>query len=71
MDWWRHLVVLSAAIAITVVGLGFWIVFSHAVGNYLSREAAPPQTVQNPNEVTVKIVCTKANPCRTEPRPHE
>lgn len=82
MGLWRHLVVLGAAVAITVVVLGFWIVFGHAVGNYMSRENAEPQQAaqpaQNPGEVTVKIInvptapvanpqCNENHPCPDKP----
>ncbi|HEY4116119.1 MAG TPA: hypothetical protein VGM17_18830 [Rhizomicrobium sp.] len=82
MGWWRHLLMLSVAAAITMAGLGFWIVFRNAIGNYLSREAAEPQQtaqpVQNPGVLTVKIInpptapvanpqCNKDHPCPAAP----
>jgi hypothetical protein len=87
MGWWRHLIMLSIAIAITAAGFTFWLVFKSAIGNYLSREAAEPQQTaqpaqpgQTPGEVTVKIInaptAPVANPRCTKdhpcpPGPHE
>jgi len=75
--WWRRIIVLSVAVIITVVSLGFWTYFQRVLGVFLSQPDQPKQVEQvNPNEVTVKIinqpaqkqVCDKAHPC---PPPHD
>jgi len=70
--WWRRSVVLGGAIVITVITMGFWMFFAKVVGHYLSSDTAQTQQQRaSPNEVTVKIICTKANPCPEQKKPHE
>jgi len=74
--WGRRIIVLTVAVVITVVTLGFWTYFARVLGVYLSQPDQPKQEEQvNPNEVTVKIInkpapqqpCDKAHPCPATP----
>jgi hypothetical protein len=69
MIWWRRLVALAVALALTAVVFEFYAVFATAVGHYLSL---PPPAAQSetakpePGVVSVQIIPTKPPPCPKE-----